>query len=271
MLISKFNLYNAEWLDVVFANRNKEYGAYYLRQSYAGNLVKAMLITFFSVTCAAVFFGLMIRTKPEVIFKKTEVVLQSVAPPKPPKEEPKKAEVKPSKPQPPQATKQFLVMTPTDKLNVVEPPKLSDLQNVAVGPVEIKVPGSGPAINVDPDAGKGTGISPVEDKTIYLATTIEVMPEPFGGVNGWTKFLQKNLRYPPQATDKGVGGKVWISFIIEKDGHLSDITVLRGPGFGMDEEALRVLKLAPAWKPGIQNGQNVRVKYTIPINFSMGE
>lgn len=271
MLISKFDLYNAEWLDVVFANRNKEYGAYNLRQHYAGNLVKAMLIAFFTIGSVAVILGIVIRVKP--VTEKIIEINTAYTPPMPPKVEPKKEIPLPAKPQKPQAAIKYVAMRPTEQPVTTEPPKIDEMVNTPVASVESKVPGNGPATNIEENSGSGTGIvsGPVEDKTVYNATTIEVMPEPFGGVNGWTKFLQKNLRYPAQATDKGVGGKVWISFIIEKDGHLSDITVLRGPGFGMDEEALRVLKLAPAWKPGVQNGRNVRVKYTIPINFSIGE
>src|SRR5260370_5699017 len=95
------------------------------------------------------------------------------------------------------------------------------------------------------------------------------MPEPYGGAAAWAKFLQKNIHYPAQASEEGKQGKVYLSFIIEKDGQLSNITVIRGVGFGLDEEALRVLRKAPAWKPGIQNHQPVRVKYTIPINFTI--
>lgn len=73
------------------------------------------------------------------------------------------------------------------------------------------------------------------------------------------------------AADEHVQGRVWLSFIIEKDGKLSNIKVDRGIGFGTEEEALRVLKMAPAWRPGIQNGQPVRVKYNIPINFQISD
>jgi protein TonB len=81
----------------------------------------------------------------------------------------------------------------------------------------------------------------------------------------------KNLHFPVIAQEQGVSGKVFLSFVIEKDGKLSNIVVEKGAGYGFDEEAVRVLKLAPAWKPGIQNGQPVRVKYTVPITFQLSE
>ncbi len=83
------------------------------------------------------------------------------------------------------------------------------------------------------------------------------------------KFLRKNLRYPGNAAELGIQGKVFLSFVIEKNGDLSHIKVLRGIGSGLDEEAVRVLSKSPQWKPGIQNNQKVRVAYTLPINFSL--
>ncbi|MFD0794185.1 energy transducer TonB [Mucilaginibacter litoreus] len=97
------------------------------------------------------------------------------------------------------------------------------------------------------------------------------MPEPDGGLAGWTKFLNKNLHFPAQAQDAGVGGRVIVSFVVEKDGHLTDIEVTGKAGYGMDEEAIRVLKLAKPWKPGYQNGKAVRVRYSIPMNFQLSE
>jgi protein TonB len=95
------------------------------------------------------------------------------------------------------------------------------------------------------------------------------MPEPAGGAQAWAKFLQSNLRYPAPAREDNITGIVVLSFIVEKDGHLSDIKVSRGLGHGLDEESVRVLKLAKPWKPGIQNGHPVRVAYSIPFNFQL--
>ena len=95
------------------------------------------------------------------------------------------------------------------------------------------------------------------------------MPEPMGGPAAWSKFLTKHINYPSMAVDQHAQGAVWVSFIVEEDGKLSNFKILRGPGYGMDEEALRVLKMAPAWQPGIQNGHPVRVSYQIPIRFTL--
>ena len=88
-----------------------------------------------------------------------------------------------------------------------------------------------------------------------------------GGNNN--KFLQQNIKYPAEARQKKIQGKVFITFIIEKDGSFSNLRVLRDPGYGCGTEALRVMKLSPKWNPGIQNGHKVRVQYTMPINFTL--
>jgi protein TonB len=84
------------------------------------------------------------------------------------------------------------------------------------------------------------------------------------------KFLGSRLRYPVRARENKVQGKVYIGFIVEKNGSLSDFKVVRGIGGGCDEEAIRVLKLSPIWKPGYANGKPVRTSYTLPITFQLG-
>lgn len=271
MLISKFDLHRSEWLELVFANRNKEYGAYELRQHSADHTVKAMGITFLSIT--AVFVAGSIFIKPNItaappVFDNTVIELTKVKPVTPPKEEIKQSDAaKPAK-----STK-FLVPVVTAGPVVETPPDITKIVG-AVGPVTIDVPGIDIAANLPPDnVGTGTGGVEVAPKPeiIYTKAGVDVMPEPDGGAAGWKKFLERNLRYPGQATDAGKSGKVWVSFVVEKDGQISNLIVDRGAGYGMDEEALRVLKLSKKWKPGMQNGQPVRVKYTLPLNFVLTE
>jgi protein TonB len=119
--------------------------------------------------------------------------------------------------------------------------------------------------------GAGTANPITEDEKVRPFTEVEVLPQPDGGMAGWARFLQNNLRYPALARENNISGKVYISFIVEKDGQLSNITVSRGLGYGLDEESVRVLKLAKPWKPGIQNGHPVRVAYSIPFAFQLAE
>ncbi|MFC0513632.1 TonB family protein [Mucilaginibacter angelicae] len=274
MLITKFDLYNAEWLDLVFDHRNKNYGAYELRQNYGRTMAKSMGIAFAAVallSAAAIIFKH--TPKHENLVGITEVDLTKVIPPPPKKDE----VVEPQKSKPAEPVK-AAAPTPTIKYTTphlvqedvtTEPPTVAELNKNAVGPETIK--GDGPPENAMGTKEQGPGGPGVtEDNGVHtIGETLEVMPEPVGGAAAWAKFLQKNLRFPAVAQEQGVSGRVFLSFIIEKDGSLSNIKVDRGAGYGFDEEALRVLKLAKAWKPGVQNGQNVRVKYNIPINFQL--
>ena len=108
-----------------------------------------------------------------------------------------------------------------------------------------------------------------QQKDDKVFTEVEHEPGFPGGLDKFFKFLQQNIKYPAEARKKKVEGKVFITFIIEKDGSFSNLRVLRDPGYGCGAEALRVMKLSPKWNPGIQNGHKVRVQYTMPINFTL--
>ncbi|AMR29021.1 hypothetical protein A0257_19220 [Hymenobacter psoromatis] len=95
----------------------------------------------------------------------------------------------------------------------------------------------------------------------------EVRPQFAGGETGLREYLMKSLRYPEQALRQHVSGKVYVRFILSATGHITDATVLRGPGSGLNEEGLRLVWLMPAWQPARQQGQAVRVSCTLPITF----
>ena len=100
---------------------------------------------------------------------------------------------------------------------------------------------------------------------------VEEMPQFPGGENKLMEYIAKNLTYPQEARDKGIDGRVFVAMVIEKDGSVSNVKVLRGIGGGCDEEAVRVISALPKWKPGKMNGEPVRVSYQIPINFKLIE
>lgn len=97
----------------------------------------------------------------------------------------------------------------------------------------------------------------------------EVMPEPVGGMSAWNDYLSKNLKYPSTARRIGIEGTVYVSFVVEKSGEISDVQLLRGIGGGCDEEAIRVIENAPIWKPGYQRGRPVKVRMRVPIRFKL--
>jgi len=109
----------------------------------------------------------------------------------------------------------------------------------------------------------------IPDNNNMVFTSVEVAPEFPGGEAALGKFLQQNMRYPALAKENGVQGRVFLQFVVQKDGDLADMKVLRDPGSGLGEEALRVLAESPKWKPGIQNGRPVKMQFTLPVSFSL--
>ena len=124
------------------------------------------------------------------------------------------------------------------------------------------------ALAQTPDSLRMDTIEKAEEKEEIFGI-VETMPMFRGGERKLMEFIGSNVVYPKEAIDAGIEGKVFVEFYIEKDGTVCDAKVLRGIGYGCDEEALRVVGLMPKWFPGKQRGQAVRVRYTLPINFKL--
>ena len=101
----------------------------------------------------------------------------------------------------------------------------------------------------------------------YAFEQLEVKPEYSNGNEGLGKYLSENIKYPKKALKNGVSGKVFVQFVIDKTGKVTNVVAVRGVEKSLDKEAVRVIKSMPKWKPGMKDGQPVKVKYTIPINF----
>jgi len=282
MINTSSNLYKAEWLNLVFKNKNQAYGAYALRSESGKTSMRAL---FFG---SAVFILLFTAPKLYSLFEKKEVdvepinnekVIDIILPPKVeqpkikeelvlPKADPIEKKIKTVKP--------MSRPTPVDDAPAFTPPTVEDMNHAAVGPVTQTgletdlgtVPSEGPGNGTGPGTTPGEGTGSGDE--IYNFRDIEAYPEFEGGMKAFYKFIQKNLRYPASALDQEKQGKVFISFVVERDGAISDVKVLKGVGYGMDEEASRVIKKSPNWKPGKQNGKTVRVRFNMPITFSMG-
>ncbi|ATP56960.1 hypothetical protein CPT03_10940 [Pedobacter ginsengisoli] len=274
------NLHKAEWLNLVFKNRNKNYGAYALRSQSSGTTARALFIA--APLFVLLFAGPMIYKhfygKEEVMEPvNTDVVIdinmaeRAIEKPKPqeklemPKTEPVKEKIKTVKP----------ISNPivVDRPVITDPPTLEQIEHAAVGAVTQSgvetslgsVPTEGNGNGTAIGNGEGNGVK--EDTGIHELGDIQAYPEFEGGMKAWAKFIQRNLRYPNAAQEVDAQGKVFISFVIEKDGSVSNVTVLKGIGYGCDEEAVRVISKSPKWKPGRQNDQNVRVRYNMPLSF----
>ena len=118
----------------------------------------------------------------------------------------------------------------------------------------------------EPKSDPRTKVDTVPD-AVY--TAVQRSPTFPGGDKGFGTYLAKNVKYPAEARNKSVQGRVIATFVVEKDGSLSGVKIVRGIGSGADEEALRVLKASPKWHPGLQNGKPVRVQYSVPISFAL--
>jgi protein TonB len=278
MINDSSNLYGSEWLALVFNNRNKKYGAYVLRLQSSRILLRALFIVapifimfFVSPMIYAALRPPQLMATP-VVYDPTTIdapIHENIKK----EEETKPKEQEAAKPAP---TKPVEVNTlnMTDNFAIVDEPKVepptSAQVNTSVISNETKS-GDGPAINAIPN-GTGTGEGTAKEgegksDEILDVMGVEQYPEFPGGMEAWAKFIQRNLRYPYTAQDAGVQGKVFVSFVVEKDGSISDVKVARGLGYGLDDEAVRVIKKSPKWKAGMQNKQTVRVRYNMPINY----
>ncbi|MEO8886638.1 MAG: TonB family protein [Mucilaginibacter sp.] len=268
MLGSKLDILKQEWIDVVFNGRNKSYGAYELRKSNPKNTNKALVygIIFF-------VFVISLKTiinkiegfipKPEVKMKLTDVVLT------PPPQE-KKKEIPPPV-EPPKPKNDVLKFPPPivkpDNEVKEPPPTVQELKVADPGQKDIKGDPNAD-IHIDEPVGNSDQKAVTEDvNKIY--TTVEKLPEFPGGLAKFGQYLSKNIRYPAVDRENNTTGKAFMQFVVEKDGSLTDIKVLRSPTQAMGDEATRVLKASPRWVPGVQNGRPVRAQYTIPISFTL--
>ncbi len=112
-------------------------------------------------------------------------------------------------------------------------------------------------------------VEPEEEEVEQVFLIVEDQPEPSGGMGAFYEYLGKNIRYPEQARRMGVEGRVFVEFVVDKDGSLTNVRVVKGIGAGCDEEAVRVVNGAPNWKPGKQRGRPVKVKMTVPVFFKL--
>ncbi|WP_413999403.1 energy transducer TonB [Flavobacterium sp. W1B] len=263
----KLDILKNQWLDIVFEGRNKSYGAYELRKGNRKTTVKALILgaIFFTLAVGAPLIADMIPKSEEKDMDRDIKITTVKLPPK--KEEIKKF-TPPPPPPPPKVDQVKFVKPVVAKAEEVteEPPKIVEIKEKKLGAETIKG---------DPDAvltvaPVGTGPSKVveEDNQIYNTAGIEVKPEFPGGIEKFYSFVGKNYRAPEE---EGLKGKVYVTFVVEKDGSLTDIKVLRDIGYGTGKEAIRVLSKCPKWNPGVQNGKPVRVLYSLPITIQSAE
>jgi protein TonB len=252
---------NKRWDDIVFEKRNREYGAYVLRQGYSNNILVGVIFTgllVIFIICysyfAAIFKG---NDRTEAVQLKKLVYTELSAPP--PIDKPK--------PPPPQ-----IQLPKLQKVIKFVPPKVVKEQIVEEVPTieEIK---QNETAAVETEGSAVVFEEPVEEVIVEddneLFTVVEQNPEFNGGYTAMMEYLQKNMVYPPNARRMQIEGTVYVSFIVNKNGSISDVKVMRGIMTECDKEAVRVVEKMPPWKPGKQNGRNVNVRFTLPLKFRL--
>jgi protein TonB len=271
--MSKIDLFRKEWLDVVFENKNKAYGAYQLRQKNSSTTTRALLfasaafiLLFITPRIISMIKGALPEEKVE---KQVEVAIQP-----PPPVDPKTPPPPPVEPPPPKQDQVKFpppIVKPDVQVKDQEPPQIEDLKKADPGQKTIAGDPNADIVIAAPVGEGPKQAAVVEDTKVYDFVSIETPPGFPGGIEKFYAYVGKSIKYPPMAAENNIQGKVFLSFVVEKNGELTDIHVDRKLGGGTDEEAVRVLKASPRWTPGIQNGKPVRVKYNIPISFTLSQ
>ena len=268
---------SADILDIIFDGRNKEYGAYDLRKTYNKRMIKALVGTILIILLAVLGNLLANSTsssKPELIVQ--DVSLENVQqeekkpepppPPPPPKQEPPKVEI--TKFTPPKIVKDEEVKE-EDEIKEVE--KLEDTKIGTINQEGAKDEGI-----VAPPVESGTGVveAPKKEEDYDKIFTVVQIPAEFpGGLPAWAKYLERNLNRDLPVENGAPPGKytVVVSFIVAKDGTISDVVAENDPGYGTKNEAVRVITRGPKWKPAVQNGRNVIYRHKQSITFMVSE
>ena len=268
---------NASLLDIIFDGRNKEYGAYELRKTYNKRLVEALIgVAFITllVLVAAFVFNQSNDVNNQVLVVK-DVQLEEVTaekkmepppPPPPPKSEPPKIEI--ARFTPPRIIKDNEVKEED------RPPEQEKLQDTKIGTMNQEgVKDEGIVSVAASDGGKGIieepKAKPAEDyEKIFMK--VEIESEYPGGVTAWQRYLNKNFHYPDDALSNEIQGIITVQFIVDKEGHVSEVQAVSGPGEGgLREEAIRVIRNSGTWIPAIQNGRKVKSYKKQPVVFKL--
>jgi protein TonB len=246
--------------DIVFEKRNKEYGAYQLRKRYNRVVVISTLIG-----CIALGLAVIIpyinasrnashkkRDATEVIAEMANDIQNEAAPPPPP-------------PPPPPAEAQQTVVKYVAPV-VVDTIKVEDQSKLMISDEQVETTVNKEAVEVVEQKQEEVETE-VKEEEVFVV--VEEMPEFPGGVVALRTYLAQAVKYPVIAQENGIQGKVYVNFVVNKDGSVSNAKIARGVDPSLDAEALRVVSTLPKWKPGKQRGAPVRVSYTVPINFQL--
>jgi protein TonB len=238
--------------EMVYKNRNKEYGSYQIRKKYKKYILVSMAIGLFllgAVVAYPLVKSLIDESIAKRILQQEEATMQTVEelPPPPP-------------PPPPPAT----IVT---QVQFQAPVATKDTAQVTHNMV-VQIETTGPVAPPPPEpVAQAVQVVETPKPTEEVFTVVEEMPSfSDGDINS---YLSKNIKYPVVAQENGIQGRVICQFVVNRDGSIVDVQVVRGVDPSLDKEAVRVIQSMPRWNPGKQRNQPVRVKFTLPVNFRL--
>ena len=277
--MSKIDLLDQKWIDLVFEGKNEAYGAYAIRQDTNKRNLYAMLALFAGIIAIVGSF-LLVNVASEAIAAaqaehETEVTLEQI---EEEAEEQEEEEVVYEVEELEQLVAEETVMN-SEKFTAYEmeddaPDQVTKTQDeVAQSDVAIG------AIDYDQGSDEAEHVLKVNEKVVdevppaveetKVFDVVEQMPQYKGGDQALMDYLNKSIKYPVIAEENGIQGRVVCTFVVERDGSITDVKVVRSVDPSLDKEAVRVLKAMPKWIPGKQNGSAVRVKFTLPVTFKL--
>lgn len=277
--MAKIDLISNEWADIVFQGRNKVYGAYQLRRGTGKRNIWAMV--FVAAVAAVTYLGLAAYNSYQAAQKakfEAEMEASLIETKKEAKVEKKTETPKVEQVQKVEKVKSSIAFTPPviKKDSEVKPEEEMKTQDelketkTAIGAFDVK----------GNDESGGTVLKAVEEiatpeppkqeaEQNKVFDVVEQQPQFPGGMGALNQWLGSNIKYPAMAAENGIEGRVIVQFVVERDGSVSGVHVVRGVDPSLDKEATRVVAQMPKWIPGKQNGSAVRVKYTVPVTFRL--
>lgn len=276
--MSKIDLISNEWTDLVFEGRNQAYGAYKLRKGTAKRNVWALLIV--GLAAALLYLGLQLQKMAEANKKVENTQAVELAKLNTEKKEAKVEKKEIIKQEPEKVVEQVKssvkftapIIKKDSEVKEEDEIKLDEVQksDKAVGAftVEGNDEVGGAVLKAKEDIAAPEPPKHVVEET-KIFTVVEQKPMYPGGDAALMGYLRDNIKYPTVAAENGVQGRVVVGFVVERDGSITDVNILRGVDPSLDREAMRVVKSMPRWNPGKQNGSAVRVKYQVPVSFRL--
>lgn len=281
--MAQIDLTRNGWCDLIFEGRNKQYGAYKLRTQTGKRNVKAIItIAILAALCIVLFYIKAGYDAYQAAHAKNENVTELSTLNQPKKKEAKverKVQVEEKKEVVKEVKSSIKFTAPVIKKDAeVKPEEEMKTQdqimqtNTAIGALDVKGNSDQGEIlkvtqRVETEPVKAEAPKPEVENKVF--DVVEQMPSFPGGQSALMQYLANNIKYPVVAQENGVQGRVVVSFVVERDGSITDVQVVRSVDPSLDREAQRVVKSMPRWIPGKQNGQAVRVKYNVPVSFRL--